>query len=253
MDLFRAWVSDDGKISTVGGTIDTYSSEVQIKDSPFKNSKKCIYLDPSNSYQYINFLFNFADLDNEENNCMDGDFTIHFKIKVDKIYGMNYDIPFFVQPKVSTGEDNLKSSDIGPLIYDREHSGYCTVWSSYYSSSRPNNPYRTQRFLITNKVVGTDCHSYCFTRKDGTFRVFIDGILVGTSTNYKAQAPYCATLLNINADNTSDRKTAKYFDDLVLIKGKALYTDSYSYDESKYFFNDIGRTKYLGTINLKFK
>ena len=95
MDLFRAWVTDDGNIQCLNGNIDSISSGVQIKDSPFKNSKKCIYLDPSSSYQFVNFLFNFSDLDNEENNCMYGDFTIHFKIKVDKIYGMNYDIPFF--------------------------------------------------------------------------------------------------------------------------------------------------------------
>lgn len=58
--------------------------------------------------------------------------------------------------------------------------------------------------------------------------------------------------MTIDADTTGDRRTAKYFDDLVLIKGKALYTESYDYDDSKWFFNDFGRTKKIEFANLKF-
>ena len=68
-------------------------------------------------------------------------------------------------------------------------------------------------------------HHYALSREGGTFRLFIDGVLVDTKTNASAITFEGATIGNIAS---YEYKWTGYIDELRIIRGMALYTADFT-------------------------
>lgn len=216
--------------------------EEQIVDSPFNNSKKCFKINPYPTTQNKNIHFYNTD---ENTKFLNGDFTIHCKIKCVSYIG--HFIPFGLY---NTNPKYYKQW-IATILRDSSYNQLSTVWKWYADHSAGSDAeYAYGRILITDRQVDIyDTNDIIISRKDGTIYYFLNGILIGsrkskwTTNDFIFEDFIIGGLFSSDDVNNADEF---YADDIIIIVGKCLFTTSFNYNDNVYISDYIKYYLYNG-------
>ena len=203
--------SDSGRTTQVGSTTSITINDTSVGDSGgifgtfFNGGTKRLYIEPTSDFSFGT-----------------GDFTIEAYVqRTSDAYAYARILHF--------GSYWNNDSAVGLNFDDGDHANKIT-FGSYYNRSQGTVPANGRVLVGTTTVVNDQWYHTAVTRKDGVFRLFVDGNLEDTESSITSRdlaADYNASGQNLTIANTVDRHVQEpikaKISNVRITKGQCLY------------------------------
>ena len=230
--------SDSGRTTQVGSTTSITINDTSVGDSGgifgtfFNGGTKRLYIEPTSDFSFGT-----------------GDFTIEAYVqRTSDNYSYSRILHF--------GSYWNNDSAVGLNFDDGDHANKIT-FGSYYNRSQGSVPANGRVLVGTTTVVNDQWYHTAVTRKNGVFRLFVDGNLEDTESSITSRdlaADYNASGQNLTIANTVDRHVQEpikaKISNVRITKGQCLYETDFQPSMSPLTTTSQGATasnvKFLG-------
>ena len=230
--------SDSGRTTQVGSTTSITINDTSVGDSGgifgtfFNGGTKRLYIEPTSDFSFGT-----------------GDFTIEAYVqRTSDNYSYSRILHF--------GSYWNNDSAVGLNFDDGDHANKIT-FGSYYNRSQGSVPANGRVLVGTTTVVNDQWYHTAVTRKNGVFRLFVDGNLEDTESSITSRAlatDYNASGQNLAIANTFDRHVQEpivaKISNVRITKGQCLYETDFQPSMSPLTTTSQGATasnvKFLG-------
>ena len=230
--------SDSGRTTQVGSTTSITINDTSVGDSGgifgtfFNGGTKRLYIEPTSDFSFGT-----------------GDFTIEAYVqRTSDNYSYSRILHF--------GSYWNNDSAVGLNFDDGDHADKIT-FGSYYNRSQGSVPANGRVLVGTTTVVNDQWYHTAVTRKNGVFRLFVDGNLEDTESSITSRAlatDYNASGQNLAIANTFDRHVQEpivaKISNVRITKGQCLYETDFQPSMSPLTTTSQGATasnvKFLG-------
>ena len=230
--------SDSGRTTQVGSTTSITINDTSVGDSGgifgtmFNGGTKRLYIEPTSDFSFGT-----------------GDFTIEaYVLRTEDAYSYSRILHF--------GSYWNNDSAVGLNFDDGDHADKIT-FGSYYNRSQGSVPANGRVLVGTTTVVNDQWYHTAVTRKNGVFRLFVDGNLEDTESSITSRdlaADYNASGQNLTIANTVDRHVQEpikaKISNVRITKGQCLYETDFQPSMSPLTTTSQGATasnvKFLG-------
>ena len=230
--------SDSGRTTQVGSTTSITINDTSVGDSGgifgtmFNGGTKRLYIEPTSDFSFGT-----------------GDFTIEaYVLRTEDAYSYSRILHF--------GSYWNNDSAVGLNFDDGDHADKIT-FGSYYNRSQGSVPANGRVLVGTTTVVNDQWYHTAVTRKNGVFRLFVDGNLEDTESSITSRdlaADYNASGQNLTIANTVDRHVQEpivaKISNVRITKGQCLYETDFQPSASGLSLTSQGATasnvKFLG-------